>query len=283
MTTTSDSRHPAAERLSEYVDGELTPSDREVCDAHLAGCAECARLLAELRAVTERARALPAVEPETDLWSGIESRLSAPVLDLGPGRARSDVRRARSWNVSWNLSLGQLASAAAVLVAITATVVWLVVGRSVPSGGNLAALEPRTAGGPAAETPAATPIQPAPAGESPGSLAMAPPSGAASASREGSTAGHALPATAADFGVARYDAAIAELETVLQAQRGKLDPKTVLVVERNLAVIDKAIADARSALAADPSSRYLNAYLASTMRRKVDLLRRVNDLTGSRI
>jgi hypothetical protein len=30
---------------------------------------------------------------------------------------------------------------------------------------------------------------------------------------------------------------------------------------------------------ADPANRYLNAHLANTMRRKVDLLRRVNALT----
>jgi hypothetical protein len=78
--------------------------------------------------------------------------------------------------------------------------------------------------------------------------------------------------------VARYDAAIAELESALQKQRGRLDPRTVQVVERNLALIDKAIADARTALAADPASPYLNAHLASTMRRKVGLLRRVNEL-----
>jgi hypothetical protein len=86
------------------------------------------------------------------------------------------------------------------------------------------------------------------------------------------------PTAAADFGTARYDVAIAELESALQSQRGRLDPNTVQVVERNLATIDKAIAEARSALAADPANRYLNAHLASSMRRKVDLLRRVNAL-----
>ena len=87
-----------------------------------------------------------------------------------------------------------------------------------------------------------------------------------------------MPAIAADFGVGRYDAAIAELQTSLDQRRSTLDSSTVRIVAQNLAIIDKAISDARVALAADPSSRYLNTYLASTMRRKVDFLRRVNSL-----
>jgi hypothetical protein len=87
-----------------------------------------------------------------------------------------------------------------------------------------------------------------------------------------------VPAVAADFGVGRYDAAIAELQTSLDQRRSTLDSSTVRIVAQNLAIIDKAITDARTALAADPSSQYLNTYLASTMRRKVDFLRRVNSL-----
>jgi RES domain-containing protein len=76
-------------------------------------------------------------------------------------------------------------------------------------------------------------------------------------------------------GFAQYDAAIAELEQALAARRSSLDTSTVRVVEQNLAVIDRAIAEARRALAADPTDPYLHDHLASTMRRKMDLLRHV--------
>ncbi len=81
---------------------------------------------------------------------------------------------------------------------------------------------------------------------------------------------------------ARYDAAVADLERVLQMDRGRLDTTTVRVIEQNLAVIDRAIADARRALAADPGNPYLGTYLAHTMRRKIDLLRQAATIAASR-
>jgi hypothetical protein len=271
-------RDPWTDRLSEYLDDELSSADRAACEAHVAGCAECARVLSELTAVAEHARALPASGPERDLWRGIAARLEPQVLELD-ARRPSPRRPERAWR--WNLGLGQLTAAAAVLVAVTALATWFALNRGasrsqpVISGTSPPVMAQRT---PEPATTAAAPTQT----EEPPPLA----------SREGQTStapaalrfpDRDLPATAADFGVARYDAAIAELETALDKQRGKLDPKTVQVVERNLALIDRAIADARTALAADPASRYLNAHLASTMRQKVDLLRRVNDMASTRI
>jgi anti-sigma factor RsiW len=70
-----------------------------------------------------------------------------------------------------------------------------------------------------------------------------------------------------------YAAAVADLEQVLDEGRGKLDSTTVRVIEQNLAAIDRAIAEAQKALAADSANLYLNTHLAETMRRKLDLLR----------
>ncbi|MBI1968089.1 MAG: zf-HC2 domain-containing protein [Gemmatimonadetes bacterium] len=80
----------------------------------------------------------------------------------------------------------------------------------------------------------------------------------------------------------RYDEAIAQLELALAAGRGRLDTATVRVLEQNLALIDRAIAQARAALAADPADAYLNHHLADTMRRKLQLLRRANTLATAR-
>jgi len=78
-----------------------------------------------------------------------------------------------------------------------------------------------------------------------------------------------------------YAMAITRLEAALAENRGRLDTATVRVVEQSLATIDRAIADAQRALAADPASAYLNHHLAHTMRRKVDLLRRANALASA--
>ncbi len=78
-----------------------------------------------------------------------------------------------------------------------------------------------------------------------------------------------------------YDAAVHDLEQVLAQGRGRLDPATVRVLEQNLALIDRAIAEARRAVAADSANLYLNTHLAETMRRKVDLLRQAAALVAA--
>lgn len=69
------------------------------------------------------------------------------------------------------------------------------------------------------------------------------------------------------------EAAVADLKRALASGQGVLDPITIRVVERNLRVIDQAIADARRALSRDPANSYLNHHLAEQMRRKLEILR----------
>jgi hypothetical protein len=70
-----------------------------------------------------------------------------------------------------------------------------------------------------------------------------------------------------------YDAAVADLEAVLEQGRELLDEETIRVVEENLRIIDDAIRDAQEALALDPASGILQRVLAGNLRRKLDLLR----------
>jgi hypothetical protein len=79
----------------------------------------------------------------------------------------------------------------------------------------------------------------------------------------------------------RTDAAIADLQDALERNESRLDTATVRVVRENLALIDRAIAQARAALEADPGNAYLNLHLADTMRRKLELLRRVNAIAAA--
>lgn len=81
---------------------------------------------------------------------------------------------------------------------------------------------------------------------------------------------------------AAYGSAVRDLEQVLADGRGRLDTATVRVLEQNLRIIDAAIAECRRALAADPASPYLNAHLAQTMKRKIELLRQAARLTAAR-
>ncbi len=79
----------------------------------------------------------------------------------------------------------------------------------------------------------------------------------------------------------RTDAAIADLQNVFERNKSRLDTSTVRVVQQAFATIDRAIADARTALQADPSDAYLNLHLADTMRRKLELLRRINAIAAA--
>jgi predicted anti-sigma-YlaC factor YlaD len=72
---------------------------------------------------------------------------------------------------------------------------------------------------------------------------------------------------------ADYDRAADELSRLLAAQRGRLQPGTVTLVERNLRIIDAAIRESRAALARDPGNVDLRTLYAAAARQKVELLR----------
>ena len=88
--------------------------------------------------------------------------------------------------------------------------------------------------------------------------------------------------TSAALTVASDRDAAADLERILEAGRSALRPETMRIIEDNLRAIDLAIAQTDSALARDPGSAYLNEYLASTVQRKLRLLRRAVQITGAR-
>lgn len=228
---------PWTDRLSDYLDGELAGEEQAAIERHLAACPTCRAVLADLKQVVARARALrhSAAAPAADLWPGISAQI-APSAERAP--TVTPLRRRRVF------SLPQLA-AAAVAAAVTSGGLawwWAVDRTSAALAGRLVATQP-------APMPATTEQR---AGVRPAALAAEP----------------------------KYDAAVADLERVLARGRGTLDPKTVQIVEQNLARIDRAIADARRALAADPNNAYLNAHLARTMRWKIDLLRQAAGLAA---
>jgi anti-sigma factor RsiW len=110
------------DRLSEYADGELRPVERRAVARHLAGCADCAAVVADLREVAARGGELPVGEqPATDLWPGIASRLTPRSV------ARRRSPRAWPWGGRWLVP--QLGAAALVLVACGVFVGWAIWGR----------------------------------------------------------------------------------------------------------------------------------------------------------
>jgi hypothetical protein len=65
----------------------------------------------------------------------------------------------------------------------------------------------------------------------------------------------------------------------LQERKDELEPGTLASVDRNLAVIDEALAEVHRALETDPASPELGRMLVSTHRKRVDVLRKMVKLS----
>lgn len=118
------------DRLSEYLDDELSESERFAAGQHLASCRDCRELLDELRAVKTRAAALPDSEPTHDLWPGIAERIERPgptaVRPIGTAPSR---RR-------FSFSMPQLAAAAALVAVCSGGAAWLIHGELKPAANS---------------------------------------------------------------------------------------------------------------------------------------------------
>ena len=78
----------------------------------------------------------------------------------------------------------------------------------------------------------------------------------------------------------RLDAAVADLEQALHEGPGRLDSTTVRVIEQSLALINAAIGEAEAALAQDPANTFLNRHLTNQKLRKLEVLRRANEIAA---
>ena len=137
--------HEWSDRLSEYIDEELTPAEVSALEAHLGSCRECTQALDELREVVARARTLPARPPATDLWPGIEPQLTAPARATAlPFRPRATRR------VSFTLP--QLAAAGIALMVMSGGGVWVL-----QHGGRATSMPPAAAVDPADPAVASVP------------------------------------------------------------------------------------------------------------------------------
>ena len=95
------------EQLSAYLDGELADGERKVLEAHLVGCAECQRELAQLRHVRKLLRALPT--PALPRSFTLPVQQPAPArLATPPVRRGGRLARATQWTGGVAASVGLL-------------------------------------------------------------------------------------------------------------------------------------------------------------------------------
>jgi len=105
------------DRLSEYLDNELSAAERASVEAHLDTCSACRTTLEELRAVVARAAALPDSPPDRELWSGVAAQIAKPGARISP------FRRAISARLSFTLP--QVAAASLALMVLSGGLVWM--------------------------------------------------------------------------------------------------------------------------------------------------------------
>ncbi len=82
-----------------------------------------------------------------------------------------------------------------------------------------------------------------------------------------------LVSVAAEKGMAAYEGEIGALRNIIETRRADLDSATVAVLEKNLKLIDQAIAESKAALAADPASSFLADQVSRAYDTKLELLR----------
>ena len=107
--------HLTTDRLSEYVDGLLEPSDVADVERHVSVCAGCARDLSRMRALLGAASRLPrAIEPPPGAWSAIRHAIEASKVATLPV-AGSNRPRKLTWR--W------LAAASVLVVVATGSII----------------------------------------------------------------------------------------------------------------------------------------------------------------
>jgi hypothetical protein len=263
-----------ADVLMDVLERDADERTRAAAEAHAASCAECGSLLADIRGIRAEAERLPTLRPSRDLWAGIAERIEAPVVPL-PVSAPARMQQP-------GISRRFAAVAAAALVIVTAGVTYTIT----QSGG---------AGAPTPVVPVAAAPAPADPATSPtDSIAPTTPSTrvAQGADAPDRTPVRQVASTASDAAESGmmplvnvsasdvYDAEIAKLRAIVDAQRPKLDTATVGVIDRNLRIIDDAILQVRNALSRDPASRFLMESLSNAYQRKIELLRSAAALEG---
>lgn len=201
-------------------------------------------LEALLRAVSELPRE---IRPARDLWPGVEARVRA---ESAPDATERGSDGTRSSGRFGSTSTGWLAAAAVVLAALTAaTTLWLAGGPGPDAGGRIAG---------APEAAAAT-----------DSLLGRP-----------SVAGSAAVAAGLQQLEEGYRPAVERLTRLLEARDERLSPETREVLDRNLRIIDAAIAESERALLEHPGSDAQMRALDRRYRQKVEMLERSVRLTA---
>jgi len=224
--------HPNETAIHDYVDDLLDPRGRADLERHLEGCAECRRLVGDLREIRNAVAGIKNEprEPPVRAWA----RLERAIRLESESRSTHDPQRRGGSRTAPTVSLRSLSWLAAAAVLILATVVGLQFrgGRRAPGTPSSAAAAAAISTGEAVQTVEAE----------------------LRAAEE------------------HYTKAITGLEQITKSEQGALDPGTSATLQKNLAVIDQAISESRAALRTQPASEPAQESLVENFKAKIGLL-----------
>ncbi|HEV2132387.1 MAG TPA: zf-HC2 domain-containing protein [Longimicrobiaceae bacterium] len=240
------------ERLDEFLDGMLPREEAMLVETHLATCEACRREKESLAELLARAGELPReIAPPRDLWLDIAARLDQrriPLRGLELHAADTTAPAAEPQVIS--LDARRAARS-------TRRAAWMAWGVRAAAALALIVLS---------STITAVLMRQGPQEAQLATQQAAP-------ARPGITALVAFEPTEAEY-IRTAD----DLAAVLDSRRHLLAPETARVVEENLRIIDRAIAEARAALEADPNNVDLTHMLGGTYQQKIEMLQHAAQL-----
>jgi hypothetical protein len=258
--------------LPDYLEETLDEGARAAVRKHLSECVRCASLVRDLEKIRKDAAALPDLVPSRDLWQGIEGRISAPVISIA-----SRPERQRRLVPVW------MGIAAAALIVSTAGITYMLTARSLRDDGQTrvaTAVQQNTV--PDTQRAEQTSEANAPASPVGGAESSATPRNAGSRAVASTATQSPRGTSFVSAGPQKvYDREIEMLQNIVKDRKSQLDSATVAIIERNLQIIDAAIAQSKAALVKDPASRMLGEQLTHALDKKVELLRTAAMLPAS--
>ena len=230
--------HPNETAIHDYVDNALPPRERADVERHVEGCADCRRLVDDLRGIRKAFAGLKddLREPPVRAWGRLErairlehpSRSTQNPQNTQKGSALRFPRVLRS-------TFGWVGAAAILILATVVGLQFRPGRRATPNGTSTSA--PVSAGGSVSSGEAAQTVE-------------------------------------AELRAAEehYTKAITGLEQITRTEQGTLDPGTAATLQKNLAVIDQAISESRAALQTQPASEPAQESLVENFKAKIGLL-----------
>ena len=271
-------------KLQSYFDGELPIEQMESVTSHLASCANCATAARELE--EESALVMNALAAEFDAsvpTERLRQRIDGAVLGDRLAVARSSERTRGFFSGLLNFGTQRMLGYASLIVMLAFAAIFAVVKMKstpapAPAPPEVAKLTPPATGN-VDDKKAATPV-PLNGSSNKTETPVKPVAG-----RTFRTVAYNRPSAPAPKpspvklmpGERSYLQTIAKLDSTIQSNKKSMRPALQVEYERNLAVVDRAIAATRSAAKSNPNDPDAADFMFAAYQSKVDLLNTIAD------